>query len=252
MKRRVVVTGMGAVTPLGNSVKEFWENLLKGISGADYITHFDASKHPTNFACEVKDFQTDGIIEPKEVRKLDLFCQYAIVAAHEAIIDSGMDFEKTDTNRVGVVVGSGIGGITTFEREFTKYKNHGARRISPFFIPQMIIDIASGHISMKYNLKGPNYSVVSACATASHAIGNSFQMIQRGDADVMVTGGAEAAICEMGVGGFNAMRAISTRNDEPKKASRPFEKNRDGFVIGEGSGILILEELEHAKKRGAK
>jgi 3-oxoacyl-[acyl-carrier-protein] synthase II len=251
-KRRVVVTGMGAVTPIGNSVKEFWKAALKGESGAAPITSFDANNHPTKFACEIKDLSIEGIIDQKEARRVDKYAQYAMVAAHEAILDSGLDFEKENPERIGVIIGSGIGGIQTFEEEHAKLLAHGPRRISPFFIPQMIIDIASGLVSMKYNLKGPNYATVSACATASHAIGDAFRTIQRGDAEVMVTGGSEAAICPMGVGGFNAMKAISTRNDDPKAASRPFDKDRDGFVMGEGGGVLIIEELEHARKRNAK
>jgi 3-oxoacyl-[acyl-carrier-protein] synthase II len=251
MSRRVVVTGMGVVSPIGNSVREYWDSLLKGRSGADYITHFDASEHVTKFACEVKDLSTEGIIEDKDVRKIDAYSQYALVAAHEAIQDSGLDFQKTDINRVGVIVGSGVGGIQSFENETRKVVERGPRRVSPFFVPQMISDIAAGHISMKYNLRGPNYSIVSACATASHSIGDASRLILHGDADIMVTGGSEAAVSPMGVAGFNAMRALSTRNGEPQRASRPFDKNRDGFVIGEGSGILVIEELEHARKRGA-
>lgn len=251
VERRVVITGMGVISPIGNSVDEFWDGIINSKSGADYITKFDTADHATKFACEIKNFSTEDIIEPKDLKRLDEYCQYSLVAAEEALRNSGVDFEKEDTERIGVLIGSGIGGIKSFEDEHQKLINDGPRRISPFFIPLMIIDIASGHISIKYNLKGPNYGVVSACATASHAIGDAFKIIQRDDADMMVTGGAEAAICPMGVGGFNAMKAISIRNDEPKRASRPFEKNRDGFVIGEGAGVLILEELEHAKKRGA-
>ncbi len=252
MGRRVVITGLGAVTPLGNTVGEFWKALVEGKSGIDYITHFDTSNHTTKFAGEVKNFSTEGVIDPRELKRLDLYVQYALVAAAEAVADAGVDFDKEDRDRVGVIVGSGIGGLLSFENEHTKMIEKGPRRISPFFIPQMIIDIAAGHISMKYNLKGPNYAVVSACATASHAIGSAFRAIQYGDADIMVTGGAEAAISPMGVAGFNSMKALSTRNDNPQAASRPFEKNRDGFVMGEGAGIIILEELEHARKRGAK
>ena len=251
-KKRVVITGMGAVTPIGNSVKEFWDGMMAGKSGADMIKKFDATQYATKFACEVKDFcPAEDVISPKELKRIDLFAQFAIVAAEEAIRDSGLDFEKVNRERAGVIIGSGIGGIMSFEEEHKKYLNGGPRRVSPFFIPQMIIDIASGHVSIKYGLKGPNYASVSACATASHNIGNAFKTIQRGDADLMISGGSEAAICPMGVAGFNAMKAISTRNDDPKKASRPFDKNRDGFVMGEGAGIVVLEELEHAKKRGA-
>lgn len=251
MSRRVVVTGMGVVAPIGNSVKEFKEGLFQGRNGVDYITHFDASEHPTKFAAEVKNFSAEGILEDKDRRKLDPYTQYAMVAAHEAILDSGLDLDKIDLERSGVVVGSGIGGIQSFEREHLKFVERGPRRVSPFFVPQMISDIAAGHISMKYNLRGPNYCIVSACATASHSIGDAARLILYGDADIMVTGGSEAAICPMGVAGFNSMKALSTRNDDPQKASRPFDKNRDGFVIGEGSGILVIEELEHARQRGA-
>ncbi|MEJ2049479.1 MAG: beta-ketoacyl-ACP synthase II [Calditrichota bacterium] len=251
-KRRVVITGMGAVTPIGNSVKEFWDGMMAGKSGADMIKKFDATQYATKFACEVKDFcPAEDVISPKELKRIDLFAQFAIVAAEEAIRDSGLDFEKVNRERAGVIIGSGIGGIMSFEEEHKKYLNGGPRRVSPFFIPQMIIDIAAGHVSIKYGLKGPNYASVSACATASHNIGNAFKTIQRGDADLMISGGSEAAICPMGVAGFNAMKAISTRNDDPQKASRPFDKNRDGFVMGDGAGIVVLEELEHAKKRGA-
>ncbi len=252
MQRRVVITGMGSVTPIGNTVKDFWEGLLEGRNGIDHITHFDASNHTTTFGGEVKDFNVDGIIEPRDTRRFDLYTQYAIVAAHEAIKDSELDFDKTDVFRTGVVIGSGIGGISSFENEHAKYLNSGARRVSPYFVPQMISDIAAGQVSIKYGLKGPNYATVSACATANHAIGDAFRLIKYGDAEVMVTGGSEAAITPMGLAGFCSMKALSTRNDEPKKASRPFDKERNGFVIGEGAGIIILEELEHARKRGAK
>ncbi len=251
MNRRVVVTGMGAVTPVGNSVPEFWNNLLEGKSGADNIGQFDASDHTTKFACEVKNFKPEDRIDARELRRLDEFSKFALFAADEAIENCGIDFEDENPERVGVLLGSGIGGIWTFSREIEKYFKGGPRRVSPFFIPQMIIDIATGHISIKYKLKGPNYSVVSACATASHAIGDAFKIIERGEADVMITGGSEAAICPMGVAGFNSMKALSKRNDDPKTASRPFDKNRDGFVMGEGGGVLVLEDLEHAKKRGA-
>ncbi len=250
-KRRVVITGMGTVTPIGNSVKEFWDAMMQGRNGADYITRFDATNHTTKFACEVKNLLTENIMDPKELRRLDLYSQFAIVAADEAVKDSGLDFEKEDRDRIGVLVGSGIGGIKSFEDEHRKLIENGPRRVSPFFIPMMIIDIAAGHISIRYNLRGPNYAVVSACATASHAIGDAFKIIQRGDAEVMITGGSEAAICPMGIAGFNSMKAISDRNDDPQHASRPFDKERDGFVMGEGAGIIILEELEHARKRGA-
>ena len=251
-RRRVVITGLGAVTPLGNSVNDLWKAMLEGRSAAGPITKFDATNHTTKFACETKNLPTGNIIEPKELKRIDEYAQFALVAAHEAIRDSGLDFEREDRDRIGVLVGSGIGGIRSFEEEHTKLMQGGPRRVSPFFIPLMIIDIASGHISIKYNLKGPNYAVVSACASASHAIGDAFRIIQRGDAEVMITGGAEAAICPISIAGFNSMKALSTRNDDPQRASRPFEKNRDGFVMGDGGGIVILEELEHARKRGAK
>ncbi|MFZ0389417.1 MAG: beta-ketoacyl-ACP synthase II [Calditrichia bacterium] len=252
MNKRVVITGMGAVTPLGNSVDAFWQAMLRSESGSDYITHFDTSEHTTRFGCEVKNFSSEGIIEPRETRRMDMFAQYGLVAAHEAILNSGLNFETENQDRIGVVVGSGIGGIQSFEKEHEKLINGGPRRVSPFFIPQMIIDIVSGLISIKYGLKGPNYGIVSACATASHAIGDAFKLIRRGEVDVMITGGSEAAICPMSVAGFNSMKALSTRNDEPKTASRPFDRTRDGFVMGEGAGILVLEELEHARKRGAE
>lgn len=251
-KRRVVVTGMGAVTPIGNSVREFWDGMMNAKSGAANISRFDASNHTTKFACEVKNLSTENIIDPKESRRMDIYAQFALVATDEAVRDSGLEFEKEDRDKIGVLIGSGIGGIKSFEEEHRKLVENGPRRVSPFFIPMMIIDIAAGLVSIKYNLKGPNYAVVSACATASHAIGDALKIIQRGDADVMITGGAEAAICPMGVAGFNAMKAISDRNDDPTHASRPFDKYRDGFVMGEGAGILVLEELEHAKKRGAQ
>jgi 3-oxoacyl-[acyl-carrier-protein] synthase II len=250
-KRRVVITGMGAVTPIGNSIVEFWDGMMNAKSGAANIARFDASNHTTKFACEVKNLSTENIIDPKESRRMDVYAQFALVATDEAVRDSGLDFEREDRDKIGVLIGSGIGGIQSFEAEHRKLVENGPRRVSPFFIPMMIIDIAAGLVSIKYNLKGPNYAVVSACATASHAIGDAFKIIQRGDAEVMISGGAEAAICPMGVAGFNAMKAISDRNDDPSHASRPFDKNRDGFVMGEGAGILVLEELEHAKKRGA-
>jgi len=249
--RRVVVTGMGVVSPIGNSVSEFWKNVLAGASGADYITKFDASEHTTKFACEVKNLSTEGVIEPRELKRMDEYCHFAMVATDEAVRNSGLDFEKENPERIGVIIGSGIGGFKSFEESHRRLLEGGPRKLSPYFITQMIIDIASGHVSIKYNLKGPNYGIVSACATASHAIGDAMKIIQRGDADVMISGGSEAVISPMGVGGFNAMKALSTRNDSPKDASRPFDKDRDGFVVGEGAGILILEELEHAKKRRA-
>lgn len=252
-KRRVVVTGMGAITPLGLTIQEYWDNLLAGKSAAVPIPYFDTAVYDTKFACCVKGFDPMNYMDRKIAQRSDLFAQYALAAAEIAIKDSGLDFEKEDRDRIGVIVGSGIGGMWTYHKQQeTLFETKGPHRISPFFIPMLISDIAPGRISMRYGLKGPNYGTVSACATASHAIGDSFIQIQRDDADVMLTGGAEAAITPMGIGGFNAMKALSTRNDAPEKASRPFDKTRDGFVMGEGGGILILEELEHALNRGAK
>ncbi len=253
--KRVVVTGLGALTPVGNNVAETWDNLVKGVSGAGPITHFDASKFKTHFACEVKNFNGTDYIDRKELRKMDLYTQYAIAAAKEAVEDSGMDLEKEDLNRIGVIYGVGIGGIKTFEEEAGNYAINGPQlgpKFNPFFIPKMIADIASGHISIQYGFRGPNYTTTSACASSSNAVADAFNLIRLGKANAMVTGGAEAAIFASGVGGFNAMKALSTRNEEPEKASRPFSASRDGFVMGEGAGILILEELEHAKARGAK
>ncbi len=251
--RRVVVTGMGAVTPLGLTVDEYWNNLLAGKSGVGLITAFDASGYDTKFAAELKGFDPLRYMDRKLAQRCDPFTQYALASTDMAMTDCGLNLEKEDRERIGVIVGSGIGGMGTYHKQQeTIWDSKGPHRISPFFIPMMIADIAAGRISMRYGLKGPNYATTSACATASHAIGDAFILIQRGDADVMVTGGAEAPICPMGVGGFNAMKALSMRNDAPEKASRPFDKDRDGFVMGEGSAILILEELEHARKRGAK
>ena len=252
--KRVVVTGLGALTPVGNTVPETWENIKNGVSGAGPITHFDASKFKTQFACEVKGFKATDFIDRKEARKMDLYEQYALVAAMEAIKDSGWDLETIDKNRIGVVLGVGIGGIHTFEEEAGYYainKENGPKFI-PFFIPKMIADIAAGQISIQYGFHGPNYTTTSACASSTNALADAFNLIRLGKADAMVTGGAEAAIWPCGVGGFNAMHALSTRNDDPTHASRPFSKSRDGFIMGEGAGILILEELEHAKARGAK
>lgn len=252
--KRVVVTGLGALTPVGNTVPETWENIKNGVSGAGPITHFDASKFKTQFACEVKGFKATDFIDRKEARKMDLYEQYALVAAMEAIKDSGWDLETIDNNRIGVVLGVGIGGIHTFEEEAGYYainKENGPK-FNPFFIPKMIADIAAGQISIQYGFHGPNYTTTSACASSTNALADAFNLIRLGKADAMVTGGAEAAIWPCGVGGFNAMHALSTRNDDPTHASRPFSKSRDGFIMGEGAGILILEELEHAKARGAK
>ncbi len=251
-RRRVVVTGLGAITPLGNTVEEYWEGLKNGKNGACLITKFDASEFATRFACEVKDFDVEKYIDRKEARRMDLFTHYALASAIQAVEDSGLDLENEDLERIGVVYGSGIGGMETFEKQHAMFLKAGPRRVSPFFIPMLISDIAPGHISIKYGFKGPNYAVTSACATSTHAIGDAFILIQRGAADVMVSGGAEAPIIPMSIAGFNASRAISTWNDRYAEASRPFDKDRNGFVMGEGSGSLILEEYEHAKKRGAK
>jgi 3-oxoacyl-[acyl-carrier-protein] synthase II len=250
--KRVVVTGMGALTPIGNTVQEYWDSLLKGVSGAAPITHFDASKFKTQFACEVKGFDVLEHIDRKEARKMDPYAQYAMVVAEEAIQNSGLDIESINPDRVGVIWGSGIGGLKTFQDEVTQFaQGDGTPRFNPFFIPKMIADIASGLISIKYNLRGPNYTTVSACASSTNAIIDAFNLIRLGKADAFVTGGSEAAVNEAGIGGFNALHALSQRNDSPETASRPFDKGRDGFVLGEGAGCLIIEELEHAKKRGA-
>ena len=253
--KRVVVTGLGAVTPLGNDVATTWENALNGVSGAGPITHFDASKFKTQFACEVKGFNGADHFDRKKLRQLDLYAQYALVAARQAVTDSGLESaDNLNKDRVGVIIAAGIGGLHTFEEEAGYYAQHAedGPKYNPFFIPKMIADIASGHVSMEYGYHGPNYGLVSACASSNNAIIDAFNLIRLGKADAIVTGGAEAAIYPAGVGGFNSMHALSTRNDSPETASRPFSKSRDGFVIGEGSVVLILEELEHAKARGAK
>lgn len=252
--KRVVVTGLGAVTPVGNSVEETWNNLLAGVSGAAPITQFDCSKFKTQFACEVKNLNVNEWIDRKEARKMDRYTQLALVSAAQAVKDSGMDLEKEDKNRIGVIFGVGIGGIKTFEDEVSYYalnKENGPK-FNPFFIPKMISDIAAGQISIQYGFHGPNFATTSACASSTNALADAFNLIRLGKANIIVSGGAEAAICACGVGGFNAMHALSTRNDEPQKASRPFSASRDGFVMAEGAGCLILEELEHAKARGAK
>lgn len=251
--KRVVVTGLGALTPIGNSVPEFWEALTNGVSGAAPIKSFNTEKFKTKFACEVKNFNPEDYLDRKEARKLDPFVQYALVSTEEAVKDGGYDFSKLDTNRIGVIWGAGIGGLKTFMDEVTNFAlGDGTPRYNPFFIPKMIIDIASGHISIKYGLRGPNFATVSACASSTNAMIDAFNYIRLGTADIIISGGSEAIINEAGMGGFNAMHALSTRNEDPTTASRPFDKDRDGFVAGEGAGTIILEELEHAKARGAK
>lgn len=252
--KRVVVTGLGAVTPVGNTPEETWKSLLEGKSGAAPITNFDTTNFKTKFACEVKGLNVNDYIDRKEARKMDRYCQLAMISAAQGIKDAGLNLEKEDLNRIGVVYGVGIGGIKTFQDEVTYYGQHSADgpKFNPFFIPKMIADIASGQISIQYGFHGPNYTTTSACASSSNALADAFNLIRLGKANIIVSGGAEAAICECGVGGFNAMHALSTRNDDPEHASRPFSASRDGFVMGEGSGCLILEELEHAKARGAK
>ena len=251
--KRVVVTGLGALTPLGNNVNDFWNNLLAGVSGADMITNFDASKFRTKFACEVKNFDPTEFMDRKEARKIDRFTQFALVVSDQAMTDAGLNKENINPDRVGVVFASGIGGLITFQHEVQEFaKGDGTPRFNPFFIPKMILDIAAGQISMRHNLRGPNFAVVSACASSTNAIMDAFNLLRLGKADIILTGGSEAVISEAGVGGFNAMKAMSERNDDPKTASRPYDKDRDGFVMGEGAGMLVLEELEHAKARGAK
>ncbi len=251
--KRVVVTGLGAITPLGNSIDELWNNLINGVSGAAPITRFDATNFKTKFACEVKNYNSNDYFDRKEARKLDMFAQFALIAAEQAVQDSGIDTESIDHDEIGVIWGAGIGGIQTFTEEVKGFVNgNEVPRFNPFFIPKMIGDIAAGHISMKYGFRGPNYNTVSACASSTNAIGDAYNLIRLGKAKVFVTGGSEAAICEAGVGGFNAMQALSTRNDDAATASRPFDKDRDGFVMGEGGASLILEEYEHAVARGAK
>ncbi len=250
--KRVVVTGLGAITPLGNTLPETWEGIIGGKSGAGPITHFDASKFKTQFACEVKNFDPLKYMDRKEARKYDLYAQYAMVAADEAVGDSGLDIEVENKDRIGVIFAAGIGGIRSFEDEVRTYDPERGPRFNPFFIPKIIADMAAGHISMKYGFRGPNFATVSACASSTNAIADAFNYIRLGKADVIVSGGAEAAVAIVGVGGFNAMNALSTRNDSPETASRPFSASRDGFVMGEGGACLILEEMEHALARGAK
>ena len=251
--KRVVVTGIGALTPLGNSVDDYWTGLVNGVSGADIITQFDASKFRTKFACEVKNFDPVQFLDRKEARKIDRFTQFALVVSDQAMSDAGFNKDNINPDRIGVVFGSGIGGLITFQNEVIEFaKGDGTPRFNPFFIPKMILDIAAGQISMRHNLRGPNYAVVSACASSTNAILDALMLLRLGKADVILTGGSEAVISEAGVGGFNAMKAMSERNDDPKTASRPYDKDRDGFVMGEAAGVLVLEELEHAKARGAK
>ena len=251
--RRVVITGIGAITPIGNNLKEYWENLVKGLSGAGPITLFDATNFKTKFACEVKDFNPTDFLDRKDARKMDRFCQFAMKVADEAIFDSGLEVEKINSDRAGVIWGSGIGGMNTFYSESANFATGtGNPRFNPFFIPKLISDIPAGHISIKYGFRGPNFTTVSACASSTHALIDAFNYIKWDKADIFIGGGSEACVAEPGIGGFNAMMALSTRNDDPKTASRPFDKNRDGFVLGEGAGAVVMEEYEHAKKRGAK
>lgn len=252
MKVRTVVTGMGVITPIGNSLEEYWNGLLAGTSGVTKVTRFDVESYPTKIAAEVKNFDPSQFIEKKEIRRMDLAEQFAIGASELAIKDAGLDLDSLDLDRCGVVIGSGIGGIGTFEQQHSALVTSGPGRVSPFFIPMMIIDMCAGLVSMRYNFRGPNYATVSACASSAHAIADAFHIVQRGEADIMVAGGAEATITPTSMAGFCQARAMSTRNDEPEKASRPFDKGRDGFVMGEGSAILILESLEHAQNRGAR
>jgi len=249
---RVVVTGMGVLTPVGNSIEDFWQGLVTGRSGIARITRFDVDDYPSQIAGEIKGFDPSGILEKKEMRRMDLAEQYALVASEEAVTDSGLDLEAIDLDRCGVIIGSGIGGIETFEKQHLTLVNSGPGRVSPFFIPMMIIDMCAGMVSMRYNFRGPNYATVSACASSAHALADAFRCIQRGEADVMLTGGSEATITPSALAGFCQAKALSTRNDEPERASRPFDKDRDGFVMSEGAGILVLESLEHAQKRGAR
>ena len=251
--KRVVVTGMGCLTPLGNSITEYWNNLRNGVSGCDFITQFDASKFKTRFACEIKGFDPTNFLDRKEARKLDRFTQTALVASDFAVQDAGIDKNNVNHDRIGVVFASGIGGLITFQEEVTNFaKGDGTPRFNPFFIPKMILDIAAGHISMRHGFRGPNFAVVSACASSTNAMMEALNLIRLNKADMIITGGAESVISEAGVGGFNAMKALSERNDDPKTASRPYDKDRDGFVMGEGAGVVVFESLDHALARGAK
>lgn len=251
--KRIVVTGIGAITPIGNTVEAYWDSLINGVSGADMITQFDASKFKTRFACEIKGFDATEFMDRKEARKLDRFAQIALVASDQAVADAGITENNVDHDRVGVIFASGIGGLNTFSEEVSNFvQGDGTPRFNPFFIPKMILDIAAGQISMKHGFRGPNFAVVSACASSTNAIVTAMDTLKLGKADIIITGGAESVIGAAGIGGFNAMRAMSERNDDPTTASRPYDKDRDGFIMGEASGVLVLEELEHAKKRGAK
>ena len=251
--KRVVVTGLGALTPLGKTVGEYWQGLANGVSGCDFIKQFDCSKFKTRFACEVKDFEPTAYLDRKEARKIDRFTQFALIASDEAVQDAGISKDNVNADRVGVIFASGIGGLITFQEEVVNFAlGDGTPRFNPFFIPKMILDIAAGQISMRHNLRGPNFAVVSACASSTNAIMDAFNLIRLGKSDIILSGGSEAVISEAGVGGFNAMKAMSERNDDPKTASRPYDKDRDGFVMGEAAGIVVLEELEHARARGAK
>ena len=251
--KRVVVTGLGALTPLGKTVEQYWQALADGVSGCDFIKQFDCSKFKTRFACEVKDFEPTNYLDRKEARKIDRYCQFALIASDEAVKDAGITKENVDADRVGVIFASGIGGLITFQEEVTNFAlGDGTPRFNPFFIPKMILDIAAGQISMRHGFRGPNYAVVSACASSTNAIIDAFDNIRLNKADIIITGGSEAVVSAAGLGGFNAMKALSERNDSPSTASRPFDKDRDGFVMGEGSGVLVLESLDHALARGAK
>jgi len=251
--KRIVVTGIGALTPIGNSLDAYWDSLINGVSGADMITQFDASKFKTRFACEIKGFEPTEFMDRKEARKLDRFAQISLVASDQAVADAGITENNVDHDRVGVIFASGIGGLNTFSEEVTNFvQGDGTPRFNPFFIPKMILDIAAGQISMKHGFRGPNFAVVSACASSTNAMVTAMDNLKLGKADIIITGGAESVIGAAGIGGFNAMKAMSERNDDPKTASRPYDKDRDGFIMGEAAGVLVLEELEHAKKRGAK
>jgi 3-oxoacyl-[acyl-carrier-protein] synthase II len=248
----VWITGLGVVSPLGNSTQEFWDNLTAGVSGAGPITRFDVTDYETRFACEVKNFSTEGTLDRKEAKRMDRFTQYAVIAAYGAVKDAGLDLNTIDLRRAGVIIGSGIGGMETFEEQHSALVAKGPRRVSPFFIPMMIVDMAAGQVSIKLGLKGPNFATVSACASGAHAIGEALRLIRAGDADLILAGGSEATITPMAMAGFGSARALSTRNDDPQRASRPFDKERDGFVIGEGAALLVLESEDHARRRGAE